>query len=450
MSEHPDHPAWVRAVQVSHELALSKVCPTFVGMVMLCTISITVAVAVFNYEARKSISVDIYDRTFGPIQECLVALVIFGCLVFFAVGMKMGIMFWKKQQAYKEGHKLRHEEEIKYRTYVDGFAMMPGWGWKDVIVVFTLYMLGEKPSAWAVSLTVLGIAIASALFQMLLEHLGQDVEKGGFLHSSIGVCSASFAVGVGYALNLFFKTVIVQYLGLWHWWSVRLAYTLFITAFVTWGQGKANAAFAEEEFRKLNPVIQKTLAFIVNSAKFLVGWAWKGLLDLTVGATLRGVTPSPCWDQVLVSFTTTFLMFGGVGAALATESAHAREVAMLVAGMIIGWTWAQTWLKCGYVVKENLVVLWVSASIVIMIAAIIAVLLDIAFTKTQEWIEEHAEEMEAERQALIAKAAKARRPSNLTRAATAGEAKMEAALSGGAEEARNLAATLKKTKSALV
>lgn len=368
-------PCWLKSLQVAHELLTSKMCPVFVGMILVAAISITVAIVIFGFEPEAAIAVDIYDRRSPREVEVMMSFTIFVVLIFAAVGLKMVFLYVTPRGQF--GTDAKH-------TYIGGLAMMPAWGWKAFVVLCTLHSIGKHPQSWEVSLMVLGLAVASVIFQIGLEFLAQYVPESSFMGQMIVTTRTSFALGLGYALNLFIRCCMkTQARNLWIFWPTRLLYTVLVSVLMCWLEHKSGDAL-EEVRAKWHPVVIRTFDFIVFSTRFVVAWAWKGFLDLVIVANLSGYTSSPCHDQLIVSTLETLVFITAV--IVSRWKDVSRELSMLVCGLCIAWCWAEVWLKCFYGkgLRRDLGTLWIAAVIVIISACTLTFVLDLGFRKAEK------------------------------------------------------------------
>lgn len=404
---------WWTSLKAAHELTLSKVCPIFIGLVLLVSISVTVTVLLLGVKVK-----DVLQGCQG--EECeissrnssiklMVSLAIFLALTMSAVGLKMGLLAYQARAFTPDDNSIarrdKHNREVRYKAYLGGLALIPGWGWKEVMVIVTLVALGKSPPPWQAAGMVLAVAFASACIDIFLEYLGKGLPDDSFWRQCIVTTGTSFCVGVGYALNLLFKTIMTQYMGLWGYWPARAIYTVLITAFVVWAQGALDT-FLKEHMRDWDPLSIKSLQFIMNSGKCLVGWAWKGFLTLVIPPLVKGTASSACLDQVIVSLVISLIMFIGAGIAISRDSY--REVAMLVAGICVGWTWEQSWLACGYISDQGLGMVWLSALLVIALAGGMAVVFDLAFIRVEDFVVAHEKRFEDEERRLVEKVEEAK------------------------------------------
>lgn len=383
----PAVPCWLKTLQVTHELFLSKTCPVFVGMVLVAAIAVTCAILIFGHDDDTALANDFNDRRHRRNGEVWCSLLVFSILVFSSVGLKMSYM------------KVRGEHSragtARSKTYMGGLAMMPAWGWKDVVVLFTLVVLGEDHEVWQVCCLVLGVALASACFQIVLEYVGKNVSDSSFLGQTIATTRACFAVGCGFAVNLFFMAVMTSLGGdIWNWWPTRLFYTLSVTALHIYAQREIDT-YLEEHKATMRDLSVKTITFLESSGKFVVAWAWKGFLDLIIASALKGVTSSACHDQIVISAVETLIFIVAIG--LATWQDCAGDLTLLVCGMCMGWAWAQVWVKCYYgqgFRRQGLGVLWVAAVLIVTCACMLALLIDWVFKKTEDMVVDELKEDE--------------------------------------------------------
>ena len=206
------------------------------------------------------------------------------------------------------------------KSLVAGSALIPAWAWKDAVSNFVTAATDcracqSRPMPLFNAGLAVAVAFASATLQVLLERRG----------SAWGQLAASLALGVGFAVNNVCKSLAGER---WSRLDFQLLYVLSASTLVPLAQSRARAGLEKHE--NMPDILKRTRLFLIKSGDFVVGWAWKGLLDALL----------PSNNQLLKSVTVTLICALVMGLAWIRESRPSMwGVLSMAAGMNAGWTW---------------------------------------------------------------------------------------------------------------
>merc|ERR1719199_2498087 len=207
----------------------------------------------------------------------LVTVITFVSILVASVGLTLGIARWDWLP-----------ERLKC-TYEVGASLIPAWAWKDVVSALVTAAMSarvlevqEHTGVVAIEAAVLAVLVAllSAALQIWLEMKTQarvplDAEEATIIPWVMVSLKFAFSLGVGWAVNNVFQSLFhMHWANLW----VRLVYVVAVTALVPLAQFRADEIL-ETHQQRLSSLTGKSVGFLVLSWNFVVGWAWKCLLD---------------------------------------------------------------------------------------------------------------------------------------------------------------------------
>lgn len=280
-------------------------------------------------------------------------------------------------------------------TYAAGLGFIPAWQWKGVISALMIMTVGgnsKETSPALVAAVVVGIAVLTSAVQVFLEEWASDAEKTSLTFQIVSQLKTSLGLGMGFAVNVLVHACVgsemMQEL------IPQTIYVVVLTSSVALVQFLSKPKLAEMKTNgTANPFVLRTLGFLLVSTNFVVGWAWKGMVDV-FAKDYKGVGPE--W-QLLVSFTVSFVLISLVVVMTILEgyatgaAVQLQELCMTASAMNIGWTWADFAMECLRKQKETLHGgkdvevghLWLFAFVVVACASIAAVVMDAAIRQAE-------------------------------------------------------------------
>jgi hypothetical protein len=282
-------------------------------------------------------------------------------------------------------------ERVK-AMYANGLGFIPAWQWKGVISAFMGICLGASTdddidSRLLVAAVVISIAFITSVVQVLLENWVANHDQTSLAYQVFNTLRTSLGLGLGFAVNVLVLAILH---GSIHRLSIMSAYVLCLTVLVSILQYNL-FPLIESKKGKYHPLVLRTLSFLLLACNFVVGWAWKGLIDMFMADYGPHSGLHPVLLQLLAStLITLVLVCLVVGITLLSEGLTSnlpgiQDLCILASAMNVGWTWSIFALVClkwfegehneGEAIEVGWV--WVFTFAVVFIATLMATFLEV-------------------------------------------------------------------------
>lgn len=270
--------------------------------------------------------------------------------------------------------------------YAAGIVLIPAWAWKDVMAALmtTLGVVGilHKDSKRDAAGFAIGSALLCSLLQICLEVMTANFDKASLVACVVASLMTCFALGVGFAVD----TAIHADCGDHIFSEIRFqfAYALTMAMIVPMIQKQITHLLTPERRKEWYVAATKTLDFLAAALNFVLGWAWKGLLD----AWLLDYAVQGLKEQLEVSLIITGIgIVAQVFVTLVGAPPEIVAVSALAAGMNIGWTWMAFAAACVGEKDVGLGGLWLQTGITLCLVVTTA--------SVAEWVISTIEKIEA-------------------------------------------------------
>lgn len=256
-------------------------------------------------------------------------------------------------------------------TYAAGVVLIPAWAWKDVVAALmtTLGVVGvlHKDSKRDAAGFAVGSALLCSLLQICLEVMTSNFDKASLVACVVASLMTCFALGVGFAVDTAIHAVCGE--KIFSTIRFQLGYALAMSILVPMVQEKVTSVLTPERRKEWYVAVTKTLDFLAAALNFVLGWAWKGLLD----AWLHDYAVQGTKQQLEVSLTITAIgIVAQVVITLVGAPPEIVAVSALAAGMNIGWTWMEFAAACVGETDVGLGGLWLQTVITLCVVVTIA------------------------------------------------------------------------------
>jgi len=276
------------------------------------------------------------------------------------------------------------------QTYVAGVKLIPVWSYKDVVVslaaaLTAMGVLEAENATYAGLFAVLVglISAASAIgLHVLSEHAKLD--KSSISSRSSDILEVSFALGVGYAVNQTFSTAAGT--TRWSSTSFMVCYAGVMTAVIPPAQQQATKLLAANG-ADWPLVMSKTATFLIAAGNFVLGWAWDGLFDASIGP----LGDTGFWGQLSATLIISAICIFATASIIILDDKALTNAATLTAAMNIGWTWTDLANLC-LPETGSIVSLWFYTVCMILIALLVATVLE----RIIDQVEQHLGKEETE------------------------------------------------------
>jgi hypothetical protein len=280
--------------------------------------------------------------------------------------------------------------------YANGLSFIPAWQWKNVVSAFMGVCLGASrvdDSRFVVAAVVMAIAVLTSILQVLLENWIANHDPTSLIYQVFNTLRTSLGLGLGYAVNVLVLAILR---GQTHRLPIMLAYVFCLTVLVTILQYNLFPLLDSKKDQWHHLTI-RTLRFLLLACNFVVGWAWKSLIDMLMASYGPRSGLHPVLLQLLASTLITLVLTClVVGVTLISDDVAEKlpgiqDLCILASGMNVGWTWAIFALVClqwfegehneGDAVQLGWV--WLFTIVVVLCAALMAVLMELVIQKME-------------------------------------------------------------------
>eukprot|EP00929_Paragymnodinium_shiwhaense_P121214 TRINITY_DN93379_c0_g1_i1.p1 TRINITY_DN93379_c0_g1~~TRINITY_DN93379_c0_g1_i1.p1 ORF type:complete len:410 (+),score=93.04 TRINITY_DN93379_c0_g1_i1:85-1314(+) len=371
----------------SRELLVSKSTGVTSGWVLnyAITLSVGVAVASLGFDrVAESSATDDMKNAGAPKQGISLAQAVV------AFSLKLGVFVLILVAASFSSRSIMGASFLPGRmkkTYAAGLGFIPAWQWKNVISALMVAILGgdvkEHPD-WAIAAVVFSIALLTAFIQISLEEWAAGAEPASLLYQVVSQLKTSLGLGLGFALNVLFYAAIGD-----HVTNIipQVVYVTTLTTVIALVQYFSKPKLEEMKQTGAMPgLLIRTLNFLIVASNFVVGWAWKGMLDVA----FKDMRQAGVQSQLMVSLMMSALMILLVVTLTLTAAKAAgplgtlEDLCMTASAMNVGWTWADFAMECLRVFKEEerggqdlrIGEVWLFSLLVVAVASVAALAMD--------------------------------------------------------------------------
>lgn len=315
----------------------------------------------------------------------------------------------------------------KFRnTYAGGLSFIPAWQWQDVVSFLMVAFLGGSAASrppHIVAFVVLAIAVISAWVEILLERQVAVVDETSFTFQVFNSLKTSLGLGMGFAFNVAVYAVLGSRMKRA---SIIAVYVSCLTVAVALLQYFLKPLLARKKYAWPEFLV-RTLSFLLLACNFVVGWAWKSSIDMTIAPFMERGVAWQLFASILITCFLTCLVIGitvaahnddnpptsersptsappmmrrrssVVSAALVFSRLPGLEdLVILASAMNVGWTWAAFGMACLHWFQANywdgepldLLEFWIFAMLVVTCASITGILLDVVINQLEPVVPE--------------------------------------------------------------
>lgn len=275
-------------------------------------------------------------------------------------------------------------------AYTAGLALIPGWAWKDAVSTFITFAtkrrlmqdegLGKAPPLFNAALALL-VTLTAAVVQILADWCLANASETGLAHHVLQMLRGSLALGVGFAFNNIFKSFFSS---VWSQVWFQLVYLAAIALVIPVLQVFLKKEALNESSRKAPEdryvLLDRMAAFTIKAGDFIIGWAFKGLLD----ALLAPLMHDTVWKQLIATLIVTLVCSAIVViVTFVPVPDTVQNLGSLVSGMCAGWSWSD--FAAALYGDKNLgfLLLWLYIFSVILVVALVAYLLELLIRRME-------------------------------------------------------------------
>jgi len=227
-------------------------------------------------------------------------------------------------------------------TYSSGLSFIPAWQWKNVVSALMVACLGgaaSERSPYLVAAVVLIICGLTAAIQMLLENWASAEEETSLAFQIFNGLRTSLGLGIGFAVNVLVHAVGGSSMKV-PW--VMTVYVISLTLAVATLKYKCTPMVASMK-DIWSPLLCRSLTFSLLASNFVVGWAWKGMIDMIIAATMHEGILWHLFAALLITLCLSCCVVAITAAATSPAFAGTpglEDLCMLACAMNVGWAWA--------------------------------------------------------------------------------------------------------------
>eukprot|EP00927_Polykrikos_kofoidii_P016187 TRINITY_DN1727_c0_g1_i1.p1 TRINITY_DN1727_c0_g1~~TRINITY_DN1727_c0_g1_i1.p1 ORF type:complete len:404 (+),score=45.96 TRINITY_DN1727_c0_g1_i1:86-1297(+) len=225
-------------------------------------------------------------------------------------------------------------------AYAAGIALIPAWGWKDVVAVLLgfaeFFKIVDEHSPGTYVAFAFFIAVFSAALQLALEEIGSRADEGTLFRSVISSFMVCFTLGVAFAVNAAVRVCVG--LSRFDKLDFNVCYLAVLLLIVPEAQRQVRSRLDEDVRAHLPIPVAKGIDFVVTAGDFLLAWAFKGLLDSYFADMAAVGVYWPGQLQVTVIVTSICVIVSQLVAVVPLPMAY-EDISSLMMAMNLGWTW---------------------------------------------------------------------------------------------------------------
>eukprot|EP00927_Polykrikos_kofoidii_P016189 TRINITY_DN1727_c0_g1_i3.p1 TRINITY_DN1727_c0_g1~~TRINITY_DN1727_c0_g1_i3.p1 ORF type:complete len:405 (+),score=48.52 TRINITY_DN1727_c0_g1_i3:66-1280(+) len=271
-------------------------------------------------------------------------------------------------------------------SYAAGIALIPAWGWKDVVAAFFVlaefFGIVDKDTPGTYVAFAFFIAVFSASIQLTLEAISDHAEKDTLLRCVTSSFMACFTLGVACAVNAAVKVCVGP--SRFDKLDFNVCYLVILLLIVPEAQRQVRSRL-DKGFRAYLPLpISKGVDFVVTAGDFMLAFAFKGILDSYFADMAAVGVYWPGQLQVTVIVTSICVIVTQLVAVFPLPMAY-EDISSLMMAMNLGWTWT-VFAKLVIVSNDpDLATVWEYSFAIFMIAVMIMLPIEFAISTVENF-----------------------------------------------------------------